>query len=73
MKANINIYDGKLVAYANQAHGVMDPIIKYLINLWLPFLQPWQVSRIFWILTYFLIFFINYLTFKSLKKKIYYL
>lgn len=69
MKANINIYDGKLVAYANQAHGVMDPIIKYLINLWLPFLQPWQVSRIFWILTYFLIFFINYLTFKSLKKK----
>ena len=69
MKANINIYDGKLVAYANQAHGVMDPIIKYLINLLLPFLQPWQVSRIFWILSYFLIFLINYLVFKNLKKK----
>jgi hypothetical protein len=69
MKANINIYDGKLVAYANQAHGVMDPIIKYLINLSFPFLQPWQVSRVFWILSYFLIFLINYLVFKNLKKK----
>jgi hypothetical protein len=69
MKANINIYDGKLVAYANQAHGVMDPIIKYLINLSFPFLQPWQVSRIFWVLSYFLIFLINYLVFKNLKKK----
>jgi hypothetical protein len=69
MKANINIYDGKLVAYANQAHGVMDPIIKYLINLSLPFLRPWQVSRIFWILSYFLIFLINYFVFKNLKKK----
>jgi hypothetical protein len=65
----INIYDGKLVAYANQAHGVMDPIIKYLINLSLPFLRPWQVSRIFWILSYFLIFLINYFVFKNLKKK----
>jgi len=69
MKANINIYDGKLVAYANQAHGVMDPIIKYLINLSFPFLQPWQVSRVFWVLSYFLIFLINYLVFKNLKKK----
>jgi len=37
MKANTNIYDGKLVASVNQANGVMDPIIKYSINLSLPF------------------------------------
>ena len=45
MKAGINIYDSNFVAFANQAHGPFDPMIKLFISWIFPFLEPWQVSR----------------------------
>lgn len=61
----INIYDPSLVAYANQAHGPMDPILKLLIYKILFFLEPWQVSRLNNVLLFISIFIINYLKFKK--------
>ena len=46
IKEGINIYDQKLVAYANQAHGPLDPIFKLFVHKILFFLEPWQVSRL---------------------------
>lgn len=67
IKSGINLYDWAKVAYANQAHGPMDPILKYFLSEIFPFLKPWQVSRMpnifLFITTYILVFF-------NLRKKI---
>ena len=61
----INIYDPSKVSYANQAHGPIDPIFKYLIYKLFPFLEPWQVSRLNNIFLYFSIFLVNFFVFKK--------
>lgn len=60
IKEGINIYDQNIVAYANQAHGPIDPLFKFIIHKTLFFLEPWQVSRLNNILFFFSIFLINY-------------
>ena len=66
IKEGINIYNPSIVAYANQAHGPIDPILKLIIHKLFFFLEPWQVSRLNNLLFFLSIFIINYLT---LKKK----
>jgi|LULK01.1.fsa_nt_gb hypothetical protein len=61
----INIYDPLKVSYANQAHGPIDPIFKYLIYKLFPLLEPWQVSRLNNIFLYFSIFLVNFFVFKK--------
>ena len=65
IKEGINIYDQKLVAYANQAHGPLDPIFKLFIHKILFFLEPWQVSRLNNLMLFLSIFLINFLVFKK--------
>ena len=67
MKAGINIYDSNFVAFANQAHGPFDPIIKFFISLIFPFLEPWQVSRSTNLFLFISIFVINFLKLKNIK------
>tara|TARA_A100001015_G_scaffold316530_1_gene431042 strand:+ start:45 stop:1562 length:1518 start_codon:yes stop_codon:yes gene_type:complete len=65
IKEGINIYDPSIVAYANQAHGPVDPIFKYIIHKLFFFLEPWQVSRLNNVLFFLSIFIINYLKLKN--------
>ena len=62
LKNGISLYDQNLVAYANHAHGPIDPLFKYFISNFFSFLEPWQVSRIsnflFFISIYILFFYI---------------
>ena len=46
IKEGINIYNQDLVAYANQAHGPIDPLFKLIIHKIFFFFEPWQVSRL---------------------------
>ncbi len=61
----INIYDPSKVSYANQAHGPIDPIFKYILFKIFPFFEPWQISRLNNILLYFSIFLVNFLILKK--------
>ncbi len=65
MKADINIYNADYVAYANQAHGPFDPMIKYLFSILMPFLEPWQISRTPNVLFFISIFLINFYLLKK--------
>jgi hypothetical protein len=65
IKEGINIYNPSVVAYANQAHGPIDPIFKLLIHKIFFFLEPWQVSRLNNLLLFLSIFTINYLILKK--------
>ena len=67
MKAGINIYDSNFVAFANQAHGPFDPIIKLFISWALPFLEPWQVSRSTNVLLFISIFVVNFSKLRNIK------
>ena len=67
MKAGINIYDSNFVAFANQAHGPFDPIIKLFISWALPFLEPWQVSRSTNVLLFISIFIVNFSKLRNIK------
>ncbi len=67
IKEGINIYNPSVVAYANQAHGPIDPFFKLLIHKIFFFLEPWQVSRLNNLLFFLSIFIINYLTLKKKK------
>ena len=67
MKAGINIYDSNFVAFANQAHGPFDPMIKLFISWIFPFLEPWQVSRSTNILLFISIFIINFFKLKNIR------
>ena len=66
IKEGINIYNQDLVAYANQAHGPIDPLFKLIIHKIFFFFEPWQVSRLNNILLFGSIFYVN---FKTLGKK----
>ena len=66
MKAGINIYDSNFVAFANQAHGPFDPMIKLFISWIFPFLEPWQVSRSTNILLFISIFIVNFFKLKNI-------
>jgi len=65
IKEGINIYNPSIVAYANQAHGPIDPIFKLITHKLFFFLEPWQVSRLNNLLFFISIFIINYLTLKK--------
>jgi len=65
LKNGISLYDQNLVAYANHAHGPIDPLFKYVISSFFSFLEPWQVSRI----SNFLFFIFIYILFFCILKK----
>ena len=65
LKNGISLYDQSLVAYANHAHGPIDPLFKYFISNFFSFLEPWQVSRI----SNFLFFIFIYILFFAILKK----
>lgn len=60
LKAGINIYDHNQVAFINMNHGPMDPIVKTAIYSILPFLESWQLIRIFVLLLPWILLAINY-------------
>lgn len=47
LNAGVNIYDHSQTSFINMNHGPIDPILKSLISRTLPFLESWQVTRIF--------------------------
>ena len=46
LKAGINIYDQSQVVFVNLNHGPFDPLLKTVIAVIFPFLEPWQVTRL---------------------------
>ena len=45
LKAGVNIYDHRQVAFINMNHGPFDSLFKLLVSTALPMLEPWQVAR----------------------------
>lgn len=46
-RAEISIYDHRHVAFVNQNHGPLDPLLKHWLATLLPFLAPAMVTRFF--------------------------
>lgn len=46
-QAGVSIYDHARVAFVNQNHGPLDPLLKQAISAALPFLSPAMVTRFF--------------------------
>ena len=46
-RAGISIYDHDQVAFVNQNHGPLDPLLKHWLATLLPFLTPAMVTRFF--------------------------
>ncbi|HWA08783.1 MAG TPA: hypothetical protein VG838_04865 [Opitutaceae bacterium] len=47
IQAGVPIYDHARVAFMNMNHGPLDPLLKYILHLALPFLSPAMVTRFF--------------------------
>ena len=45
LKAHLNIYDYREVAFINTHHGPFDSLFKFAVASLLPFLESWQVIR----------------------------